>query len=188
MTERKLKGLNFRTILAALEKQHGEDARAHVEASVTGELRQTLEFGGILVSAWYPASWYGELLGCIATEIGGGAQTIRGLSRDALKSDFKTVFRVMRLFFSPELAAAQSRRVAARYIDGGHIDVVSAEPGRMHYRLTEFPGYSHLMWWDFIGGVEGVLVSMGAETLSVNLLNGGQDGDDHMEFVLRWTE
>lgn len=184
---RKLKGLNFHATLQAFERQHGRAARDRVESSLEGELRDTVQYGGFIVSTWYPADWYGELLEHISTEIGGGSQGIRMLAREAMKSDFQTVFRLMRLFFTPELAAAQSRRVAQRYIDGGHIEVVSAEAGRMHYALTDFPGYTHLMWWDFIGSVEGVLENMGAQNLHASRLNGGQEGDDHIEFVLRWS-
>ena len=73
-------------------------------------------------------------------------------------------------------------------LDGGEIEVVSAGDGHIHYRFREYHGYTRLMWWDFIGGIEGVLSNLGAEDMTARVIAGGEDGDAHMEVVLRWRD
>jgi hypothetical protein len=184
--ERKLKGINFLGTLAALERGRGEEARASVEKKLSGEVGDAVRQSAILASGWYPAAWYAALLDAIVDEVGGGEATARALSRDAVKADFATLFRIVRLFLTPQYALQQAMRVSGRYIDGGQIEVLEARPGHAHFRFREYHGYTRLMWWDFIGGIEGVLENLGAEDLSARVADGGRDGDHHLEVVLRW--
>lgn len=185
-TERKLKGINFLGTLKALEREHEAETRKKVEANLEGELGEAVRHGGIFASSWYPASWYDALLREIVTEVRGDSDTVRSLSREAVKADFKTLFKVVRLFMAPEKALQQGMRVSSRYVDGGVIEVVEAKKCVMHIRFREYHGYTHLMWWDFIGGVEGVLDNMGAEYITARIIAGGGDGDHHLEVMLRW--
>jgi len=113
---------------------------------------------------------------------------VRALSRDAVKDDFETLFKIVRLFMSPQKAAQQGMRIASRYIDGGEVETVEAAEGLLQVRVRDFHGYSELMWWDFIGGIEGVLENIGALDLSGRILAGGRDGDHHLEVVMRWRK
>ena len=184
--ERKLKGINFLGTLGALEREHGEEARANVEKKLGGEVGQAVRQTAILASGWYPAAWYAALLEAIVEEVGGGEATTRSLSREAVKADFKTLFKIVRLFMTPQYALQQGIRVSSRYIDGGQIELVEASNGHAHYRFRDYHGYTRLMWWDFIGGIEGVLENLGAEELFARIVDGGRDGDHHLEVVLRW--
>lgn len=185
-TERKLKGINFTGTLKALQREYGDEAHQNVIAAVPGEAGEALQTRNILASGWYPASWYNALLRAIVAEVDGDKRTARALSRDAVRADFQTLFKIVRLFLSPEKAAQQGIRISSRYIDGGELEVVDAKDGLLQVRMREYHGYSELMWWDFIGGVEGVLENIGAEDLSSRVLAGGKDGDHHLEVVLRW--
>ena len=133
-----------------------------------------------------PASWYRELLDAIVEVTHGDQNTVRGLSREAVKADFQTLFRIVRLFLTPQKALQQSMRVSSRYVDGGVVDVVEAQDGVVHYRFREYHGYSRLMWWDFVGGIEGVLENLGAKNVTARMITGGQDGDHHLELLVRW--
>lgn len=183
---RQLKGINFVGTLAALARVHGPRVRAEVERDLGGEVGEALRHGGITSNGWYPAAWYDALLRQIVRAVRGDESTVRFLSREAVKADFATLFRIVRLFLSPHKALQQSMRVSSRYIDGGVIEVVDASSGSMHYRFREYHGYSHLMWWDFVGGIEGVLETLGAKNITARVLAGGEDGDHHLELVLRW--
>lgn len=185
-TERKLKGINFLGTLEALEREHEAETRARVEGQLEGQVGEAIRQHEVLASGWYPASWYAELLQTIVSEVGGGSDTARSLSRAAVATDFSTLFKIVRLFLKPEMAAKQGLRVSRRYVDGGTIDVVKANRGMMQIRFREYHGYTRLMWWDFIGGVEGVLCNMGAEDITSRILAGGSDGDHHVEVLLRW--
>lgn len=184
--ERKLKGINFIGTIDALGREHGMAARESVVAALEGEVGEAVRHGSIVSSGWYPASWYDALLRTILKEVDGDAATARALSREAVKADFQTLFKIVRLFLTPHRALQQSMRISSRYIDGGVIEVVGADDGFMHLKMREYYGYSRLMWWDFIGAVEGVLENIGAEDISARFVAGGGDGDDHLEVVLRW--
>lgn len=184
--EIKLKGINFNGTLGAVAKQYGDDARASVEAALEGEVGEALRGRMIIASGWYPASWYAALLAAIVSEVGGGDDTARTVAREAVKTDFRTLFKVVRLFLTPQKAAEQAMRVSRRYIDGGQIDVVSQEAGEVQYRFRDYHGYTRLMWRDFIGGIEGVLENMGAEDLRNRIITGGNDGDAHLDVAFRW--
>jgi len=185
-TERKLKGINFLGMLEALEREHQSETLERVVASLEGEVGEAIRHHQILASSWYPASWYHALLQTIVTEVRGDSDTARSLSRSAVESDFSTLFRIVRLFISPEKALPQAMRVSSRYVDGGEIEVLEASRNVMHLRFRDYHGYSHLMWWDFIGGIEGVLTNLGAEDITARIIAGGGDGDHHLEVVIRW--
>ncbi len=184
--ERKLKGINFTGTLKAFRREYGEEAHDNVIASVDGEAGEALASRSVLPSGWYPASWYAALLSAIVAETHGDKQTVRALSRDAVRADFQTLFKIVRLFLSPQKAAQQGMRVSGRYVDGGVVETVDANDGLLHLRMREFYNYSQLMWWDFMGGIEGVLESIGATDIATRVLSGGKDGDHHLEVVLRW--
>lgn len=184
--ERKLKGINFSGTLGALERRHGPDARAEVEARLPGVVGDRLRTGSLLASGWYPASWYDALLRTITEQVSTEPHEVRALAREAVRADFQTLFRIVRLFMSPQFALQQSMRVSRRYVDGGTIDVVEARDGLIHYRFSDYGGYTRLMWLDFVGGIEGVLETLGAREPTARFLDGGGDGDDHLEVLIRW--
>lgn len=184
--ERRLKGINFVGTLKALERNKGAEVRARVEAHVPGEAGEALRTGSVVANGWYPASWYAALLASIVDVTREGERFVASLSRDAVRADFETLFKIVRLFLSPKVALAQSLRVSRRYVDGGEIEVVAASESHMHYRMSEYHGYTRLMWRDFVGGIEGVLESMGCQDLEARILAGGRDGDHHLELELRW--
>lgn len=185
--ERRLKGINFVGTLNALEEEHGREVRERVERRLDGEPGESLRHGALVANGWYPASWYAALLRAIVDEVRGDEGTIRQLSKRAVTADFASLFKIVRLFLSPERALQQSMRISGRYIDGGEIEIVEVRSGYLHYRFREYHGYSRLMWWDFIGGIEAVLEGIGARELMVRVAAGGGDGDPHLELVLRWT-
>ncbi|MBX3271036.1 MAG: hypothetical protein KF729_12295 [Sandaracinaceae bacterium] len=183
--ERKLKGINFVGTLEALARTHGAEARARVEARLRGDAGELVRGRAVVASGWYPAAHYAALLDAIVAELR-DEDAVRALSREAVKADFATLFRIVRLFMSPEKALQQSMRISSRYIDGGDVSVVDVGERFIHYRFRDYHGYTRRMWWDFIGGIEGVLETLGVEDIRSRVVAGGQDGDDSLELIVRW--
>src|SRR5689334_23031813 len=134
--ERKLKGVNFRGTMSALERKHGKDVLARALARVQGEAGTALRDGSVLAGGWYPASWYASLLSAIVDETSGGEKIALELSKDAVRNDMETLFRILSLFVSPQFALHNAVKVLRRYVDGGTVEVVEARDGHMHFRFT----------------------------------------------------
>ena len=186
MEERKLKGVNFHGSLGAVERFHGADVRARIEAKVEGPGGDAIRAKGIVSGGWYPASWYDALLRAVEEEFPGEKRILRELARSAVIHDFKTLFKLISLVASPEFALKNATRVVARYIDGGTVTLVSAIEGKVHFRFTDYHGFTGRMWEDFIGGMEGILELMKLQRLPTKVLSGGGDGD-RLEVVLHYS-
>ncbi len=186
-TERKLNGVNFHGMLDALARTHGAEARARVEARVEGEAGDALRHRAIVTGGWYPASWYDALLRAVEAELPGKKGVVRELCKRAVMNDFGTLFKVISLVASPEMALRNAMKIVGRYVDGGKISMVSNSPGEMHFKFEEFHGYTSRMWEDFIGGMEGVLTLMKLELLPTKKLSGG-DETGRLEVLLRYVQ
>lgn len=186
MPEVKLKGVNFRGTLGALERLAGKDTVARTLAATGGPAGEALRVGEVVAGGWYPASWYAALLEAIETTTGKGPEFIRECSREAIRADFATIFKVISLFISPERALDNATRVMARYYDGGKLSVQEAREGFIRFRFDEYVGLDHRMWEDIAGGMEGVLISMRVLEPRAQIVGGGRDGDAHMVVELVW--
>lgn len=83
---------------------------------------------------------------------------IRALSCDAVKSDFSTLFKLLKLVATPAFALTNATRVMSRYYDGGgRISVMEARDGYIHYRFDGYVGFTPRIWEDVVGGMEGVV-------------------------------
>lgn len=185
MLERKLKGVNFHGTLKALERNHGEEVRTRVESNIDGEAGEAIRTKAVLTGGWYPASWYDALLRSIESEFPGRNHICRELSRQAVMDDFATLFKIISLVASPQMALKNATKIAGRYIDGGKIEMLSAKDGEMHFKFEEFYGYSARMWDDFIGGMEGILDLLKVQRLPTKVLSGGGNSDK-LEVLLRY--
>lgn len=183
---RKLKGVNFRGTIAALERNKGKELTQRVVARVPGEAGEAIRTGAIVAGGWYAGAWYGALLAAIDAETGGGPAFAKQLSREAVKNDMETIFKILSLFVSPQFALQNGVKVIKRYVDGGTLEVLSAQQGDVRFRFTEYYGYTHLMWCDFIGGMEGVLDAMHLAEVGSRIHSGGRDGDPDMEASALW--
>lgn len=186
MQERRLKGVNFHGTLRALLRRHGPQVHERVREGVKGPGGAALRDGAIVSNGWYAASWYDALLAAIEAELPTEPRVCRDLSRAAVVEDFSTLFRVISFVVSPNSALTNATRVLTRYVDGGHVRVVDAREGHIHFAFDEFHGYTRRMWDDFLGGVEAVVDLMRVERLPTRVLGGGADGDPHFEIVIRY--
>jgi hypothetical protein len=151
------KGTNIRGTLQSIERMRGVGACERVIANTHGELGDALRHGGILTSAWYPIAWHDAFLRAVEETFPEEPRVIRTLSADAVKSDFSTLFKLLRLVASPAFALTNATRVMSRYYDGGRITVVEARDGYIHYRFDAYEGFTPRIWEDVVGGMEGVL-------------------------------
>lgn len=185
MTERRLKGVNFHGTLRALERRAGAETVERVRARMEGEGGEAMRTGAIVTGGWYPASWYDALLVAIEVELPDQRTIVRDLARAAVTDDFATLFKVISLVASPQMAVANTTRVLQRYVDGGTARLIESREGFLHYAFEGFDGYTARMWDDFVGGMEAVLDLMRVERQQTRVVAAG-DGP-RCEVILRYT-
>jgi hypothetical protein len=182
VTEILLKGINFRGVLLAVEREHGKATAGNVLERVSGEGGESLRTGELVAGGWYPAAYYDALLKAVEEE----GLDVRALAKAAIVHDFATLMRLFSFFISPEFALKNTVKVLSRYVQGGKVEVVDARSGRVHFRFQEFYGYTPRMWQDFLGGMDAVFQLMKVKSSVVRVLRGGKAGDDHFEVLLTY--
>jgi len=184
----RVKGVNFRSFLAAFERLRGAEAVERALSLLPTDLGDALRLGALTTSGWYSADWYralhyGAQRACLE-----GPALSRAIARDAIAEDFRAgVYRLVTLTLSPEAIFRWAPRVVGSYFDRGRIVIEQAEPGLAMGRFEGFHGFDRNLWEDMIGGAVGVLELAGAKKLAPRVLAGGGDGDAHMSYSLRWT-
>lgn len=179
----KLKGINFSGYLGAYEREFGAERRSALEASVAEPLRSALANREILASGWYPVAWYDALLAGVEGDVA-GEEEVRRIGGLAVEHDFRTLFRLVRLFLKPQFTLKQTVRISARYFDGGDVEVIAAEEELIHYQFRNYHGFTQRIWWDFTGGIEAVLRSLDCKDIRRRVVSGGTGAD--LEVVFRW--
>jgi hypothetical protein len=188
MRRTKTKGINFRSFVAALRRLRGDAAVERTLERLPDEIAQGLRIGAITTGGWYPCDWYSKLHAAAQAACGEGPELARAVSREGIQEDFRSgVYRLITLSAAPEAIFKWAPRVVGLYWDGGRLVVENADAGRAMGRFEGFHGFDRNLWEDMIGGSVGVMELAGAKNVTVRVLSGGGDGEDHMVYVVRWT-
>jgi hypothetical protein len=181
----RLKGVNFRGTIRAVERRFGVPGRDRLLAAVRGPAGDALRAGEVLPGGWYPPDWFDALLDA-AERTFPGPNLLRTLAHDAIRDDFTTIFKVLSIIATPESALRNATRIMARYVEGGRIRVISSQEGAVRYRFEDYGGFTARMWDEFTGGMEGILDLMKVRRLPSKTIDGGKDGDGFYEVLLRY--
>jgi hypothetical protein len=187
VVEVRMKGTNFRGTLGALERLHGKPAVERALSIVPGPAAEALRNGEVVTGGWYPAAWYRAFLEGIERSIPDRPELLRELSREAVRYDLATIFKVLSFFISPERALDNATKIMARYYDGGKIAVEETRSDYLRFRFDEYHGLDRRLWEDIVGGMEGVLMSMRVNSPRGRVVSGGGDGDAFMIAELTWV-
>ena len=181
------KGINFRSFVASLRRMRGDDVVTRTLDLLPPEVGEALRIGAITTGGWYPTDWYSALHAAAQKVTGEGHELSRAISRDGIREDFKSgAYRLITITLAPQTLFKLAQRVMALYWDGGRVVIEQAENGRAMGRFDGFVGFDRSIWEDIIGGSIGVLEMGGARNVTVRVMAGGGDGDDHMVYLVRW--
>jgi hypothetical protein len=183
----RVKGVAFRSVLSALEQLRG---RAAVDLAITrmpDELSQALRYGTVLPTGWYPTAWYRAMWAGVRAATGEGLDLARHIGREAIRSDMTGLYRLVFKMFSPETVLSQSRRMFNNYYSHGSLEVIDSRSGYGKAIWRGCEGFDRMMWVEILGSSEELLELAGAKFVRVQLLRGGQDGDDFADAEARWA-
>lgn len=184
--ECKVKGQSFRAFLAALEALKGPKVVAATTAGLPQEPREAIESNAIVMSGWYPMSWYAALHGAAKRACPGAAGLARQLGQEQMRAEMRGIYKFVLGFFKPSTIMRYSDRVFALYCQGGKLIVPDAGPTFARLIYEGCHGSDANVWEDVIGSSEALLEAAGARTVRSFVKSGGRDGDSAMTLDLRW--
>jgi hypothetical protein len=180
------KGVNFRSFSKTLLRLRGQDTVRATFDLLPNDLRESLYYGSIVSSGWYPIDWYAKLHAAAQRATGEGPELSRQIAREALSWDFRNVHKFVRIALSPETLMRVSTYVMRFYYTMGRFEVLNARPGSGEAVFTGFEGFDRNLWQDTLGGVEAVLELAGAKETKITVLAGGGDGDSFLKAEAIW--
>lgn len=180
-----IKGLAFASVLNTVGALRGIAAQEQVMELVPEELRTRLRHQEILASAWYPVETYCELLAAIRAF--GGEALVREVGAVSIRSDLKSIHRILLRMLSPATHFTIAQRMFPRYFTVGKIDVL--EKGERYFKAAYLNcrGWSRDMWIEQFAGAETFLQMAGAKSVSLRVLSGARAGDSEALIEVRWS-
>jgi hypothetical protein len=182
----KVKGVAFRSVLAALEELRGKAVVDRALSTLSADDRSSIEFR-VVNTGWYPIELYCTLLDAIATSNGEGESLVRSIGATALRRDVTGVYRVMFRVFSPESVLAISAKLFGFYYDTGSLTIVEKRHGYARSEYQRCKGFSRLMWVELLGSSEEMLSIAGARSPKGRIVRGGEDGEGACVIEVSWS-
>ncbi len=165
----KLKGTGVRSTLAAAEKVVGAEGLARALDRLPSELRGMVD-AGILSAGWYPVEINAGLHVAIHELYGkGGWEPNREIGRQAARSDFGGVYRVLLRTVSHATLWERVALAWRQYNSGGEARFAHPRPGEAYGIVTGAAGYNRGLWESVCGRLEVMLELTGVRASSVSL-------------------
>ncbi len=185
MPEIQAKGLNFASVLRALEALRGHDFLAHAIEAMPPESGSAIQHGSVIASGWYPIRWYRELVDA-AVELSRDQGLPQEIGRVSFQAEIKGVHRLLFRVMSVETLQAQGARFFKAYFRPTKVTVERIEPGvaRTHYQQCF--GFNRNLWQEQVGGVRELLRQSGIAQPRMRILAGGNDADSAMDLEVCW--
>lgn len=185
--EPNVKGVAFRSVLAALEALRGSEAVQKALDAMPGDVGNRLRGGTIVASGWYPISWYRAMFQGITRGLGEGRDLVRAIGTQCSDQDLRGVYRYILRVLSPQTVFSVSPRLFNNYYDTGAIEIIEGRKGHARARWHGCAGFDQNMWDEVYGSVRRILELSGATHVRMHILRGGSDGDDELELQAYWT-
>lgn len=185
MREIETKGLTFLSVLSAIEDLRGPDFRERVIDAMPEESRSELRLGAVLASGWYPIRWYRELFAA-ATEAASDLGFAREIGRASVRREIRGVHRLLFKVMSVETLQNQGARFFKSYFRPSEVRTERLAPGLGHTLYRQCFGFDRNLWQEQQGCIEELLMQAGVQIPRIRVLDGGNDGDSHMQIETRW--
>ncbi len=187
MSEPRVKGVAFRSVMAAVDAICPAGTRERALGQMDRELGEALRYGTILPSGWYPISSYKTMWSAILAASGGGPELVRKIAHECMRIDTAGVYRFVMRMLSPETVFAASSRFFSGYYDTGSLEVVERRRGRARAEWRGCVGFDRTMWMEVMASGEALVEMAGGKDVRHRIVLGGRDGDTDTVSELFWT-
>lgn len=168
MTELDIKGQAFRTTLQVIHDLFGSEIEQRLVESLSDDFRIAVQTGTLVVSGWYPASWYRELYDGLYRLLPHEAEIPRQIGRATTERDLDGIYRFILRLTSPELLARHFDKVLHSYFRGGELAVDVGE-GCLVLNTIGWFGFSKPMVEEAAAGCEFLVERTGVQIVNSEL-------------------
>lgn len=172
--EPKVKGVAFRSALAALDALHGEATTERAYAALAPSDAETIRYR-IVQTGWYPISLYRALWAAIVAVCPRGIDDARALGAWSIRRDATGVYRFFFKVLSPETILAIGGRFFGQYYDTGKLEVTDQGHGRARVVYTGCKGFDRAIWEEVTGSSEEMIRLGGAKNVRVTVEKSSSD-------------
>ena len=176
-------------LVPVVERARREDWPGFLEElrGQSPELARLVEAGCIRAMGWYPVAWYRDVYVALAASVRNIESIAREIGVESTRRDLERgAFRVLLKVVSPVFLVERAPSFFRAYVERGRLQVEQQGERRLLLRFSGCVGFSAAIYQDVVGGCEGALLAAGAEQVSVELLEGGRDGDEQALVLAYW--
>jgi hypothetical protein len=181
----RVKGLAFRSVLAALEALEGAAVVERVRGLVAPAARDTLAV--LTANAWYSLEAYADLWSAIQAATGHRRDLPRVIGFRAVELDLSLIHRLAFAALSVATVVGISTRLFNTYYDTGSARCEVLSPRRVRVSFTGCTGFTEPMWTELRGGVECFAAKASRSRANSVIVSGGGDADTHFVLEVHWV-
>ncbi len=182
-SETRVKGTVLSGLVRAANGHASGEPRDFLLARLTGDLREAAETNTLMPTAWYPVSWYRDLLGALKDDH--GPSKLADFVRRATRDSVGTVHRILVRAFTPDMLLSRTTRIFSSFFDAS-CESRKLDEGVARVEWAACHGFDRTCWSAQLHTVEELVVMTGAKLTHRAVLGGGQNGDAFMALELRW--
>jgi hypothetical protein len=184
--EPQIKGTAIRGVLRSVERLCPPGTIGKMVALLPQPIAPAVEHRSFISAGWYPLAHCRAIFGAAMQATGRDIELVRELSREAIKDDFRGIYRLLTFVLSPEYLMRRSPGIFSRYYDTGSLTVPVARHGYCEAQYRGCVGFDRVLWADIIAGSASVIEVCGAKTLHFDIVRGGDDGDEELDLIGEW--
>ena len=183
----RVKGQSFKSIVAARGVLEGPRAVETMLARAPDDLAAALRSGAVVSGGWYPVEWYVALHRAAADATGRGTDLAEALSAEAVRQNFRGIYRFFALVITPEGIMARAPRAFRLFFSAGTPIVHAARPGFVDNEFVNCDGFDEHVWADAIGASKAMITFAGGHDVASRVLTGGHRSRS-MRVELSWSD
>lgn len=180
----RVKGLAFRSVLAALEALEGAVTVARARELLPPATAK--ELAALTATAWYPLEAYADLWVAIQEATGHRRDLPRTIGFRAVELDLKLIHRLAFAALSVATVVSISLRLFNTYYDTGSARCEVISPRRIRVSFTGCRGFTEVMWTELRGAVECFAAKASRSSANSVVVSGGADGDADYVLEVHW--
>jgi hypothetical protein len=174
--EPQTKANNFNTCVGTLRRLVGDDAFARVVAALPSETRAVVQKPP-LATTWVPTRHFAAVIETAGRELfGGDEERVVDWSRQAVRSDLRTVYKMFIRFLSPAFIVERAARLWTTYtLDNGTMRaaVVGERMCEVYYEGLGADVVSPLYWAWQRGTIHAAADATGVKDVRTEAVRGG---------------